>query len=494
MNSLISKFRYLNFRIAETLIGFPGEEVDWYYNYACSYAKGNNRELALYYLGKALPENPTFVHDARKDRDFHALWNDVEFNNLLSRHSGKTFKLREFSLKRLFLFNISAIFTIVSLIVFLLDKESGRITFEIGLVLGYIIESVQAMVFRQRVYFASLTTPLEFGTIIFSAINLVVYKEGLFPLSFISYLFVVIIGFASMPFQWFVFGPKLKEYTAYRIQNISNGSLHVTTLTFAVLRIGYLIQAIMSGNCLECVYYYSLQVGFFVGSFILVYFLFSKGVTLNRAQIASIIVTIAYLLMVSATFQSANVFQPVFLIWFVIIYTDILLLTLIISIAEVYFDSQSGVQQKITRYLVTTFWVFSAAESIYAALLFAGLMPSSFPKLETPPLSVIVVVNVTMTMALWVVFLRLKGANIVNKYISIAGVSSSSINIESPFATALTNLESSGKKEAALKLLCNSKILLVKQNFQTLINKSKPSRFWTQLQKKLKKASPKNSQ
>ncbi len=462
MNSLISKTSisktlkkvgYLNLKFAETLIAFPGEEVDWFYNYACLYSKRGEKKLALYYLEKALTEDPTLASHAREDRDLRLLWNDTEFITLLTSCDGKPFTFRRFSLTRILLFDIGLIFTIFSLLIYFFNKEIGRIIFEYGLVMGYVVEMIQAMIFRQRVFFSSLTSPLAYGTVLFSVVSLVIHKEGLLPLSVIAYSVVVIAEFTEMPFQWFVFGPKLKEYTAYRIQNISYGSLIIVTLIFAILRMGYLIQSVIVGNCSECTYYYSLQVSFFGGCFALTYFLFHNGITLKRAQIASILVTVAYLLMISATIQNIHTFRPQFLIWFVILYTETLLFVLITAIAEVYFEAQSANQQKITRYLVTVFWVFGALESVYATLLFAGLIPSSFPQLESPPLSIVVTINATMTLALWVLFLKLKGANIVNKYISIAGVSSSSINIESPFATALTNLETSGKKEAALTLM-----------------------------------------
>jgi hypothetical protein len=47
----------------------------------------------------------------------------------------------------------------------------------------------------------------------------------------------------------------------------------------------------------------------------------------------------------------------------------------------------------------------------------------------------------------------MKGATVMGTYISISGVTSSSVNIDSPFATALTNLDATGKTEMALTLL-----------------------------------------
>jgi hypothetical protein len=92
-------------------------------------------------------------------------------------------------------------------------------------------------------------------------------------------------------------------------------------------------------------------------------------------------------------------------------------------------------------------------EAIYGTALNVGLIPLTIPRINAPPLAIVVAINLTMTLALWTTYFKMKGATVMGTYISISGVTSSSVNIDSPFATALTNLDATGKTEMALTLL-----------------------------------------
>ena len=63
------------------------EAHDLYYNRACSYAILENKELAIKDIRKALILNPSLIKWAIKDKDFHNLHNNEEFNSILDQYS-----------------------------------------------------------------------------------------------------------------------------------------------------------------------------------------------------------------------------------------------------------------------------------------------------------------------------------------------------------------------------------------------------------------------
>ena len=60
-NNIYQKIIRLNWEIAGNLISTATDEADWYYNYACFYAKNGDIEIALEYLEKALNNEPSLV-------------------------------------------------------------------------------------------------------------------------------------------------------------------------------------------------------------------------------------------------------------------------------------------------------------------------------------------------------------------------------------------------------------------------------------------------
>jgi hypothetical protein len=255
MNKVLSKALYLNWSFSELVIAFPGEESDWLYNYACYYAKLGQKNLALHYLTQDLQANPYLDSDPRKDRDLQKLWNDKEFITLIDSNINNPFKLTSFATTRLILFDIAGLFIIFSALIFALNRQMGSLIFEYGILIGFVIEFIQAMIFRQRVFFLSMTRPLTYGVVFFSFFNMVAYNAGIWFVSPVVYGVAVILNFVEMPYQWFVFGPRLKEYTSYRIQNIASGTLTATALIFTVLQAGKLIQQLSTQECAPCIDY-----------------------------------------------------------------------------------------------------------------------------------------------------------------------------------------------------------------------------------------------
>jgi hypothetical protein len=450
---LKAKALRLNWRIADGLTGFPGEEVDWFYNYACLYAKRGNPTLAIRYLEGALAEDASVAQQAKKDRNFRSLANNSDFIRLLETFEQKPLLLRRFSMLRMLIFDLGALFTIISIAIFVASRQLGIVVFSSGFLLATVVEAIQALVLRQRLYFRVTSAPLDYGLVALSGLNAAMYGQGFFPLDPIIYGVWFISSTASTPFQWLVFGPRLKEYVVYRIQNISYGALSTMLVLLTIYRGGVLIRELTVADCALCSTYYALQVAFYAGTFIVAYFCFDRGVTLGRAQVASTIVSLAYVGIVVATLQSRHYLQAEYLVWFVILYSVVLLLTLIIAISEVYFNAESASQQRVTRYLVTAFFAIYAIQLSYIAAWNLGLLGIDFSRIELSLLNGVVALNLALTGALWLVFLRLKGASTVANFISISGVTSSSIVVGSPFATSLTSLDSSGKTETATTLM-----------------------------------------
>jgi Tetratricopeptide repeat. len=55
-----------------------------YYNLACCYAVNNNKEEALYYLGKAINLDPKRRQKAQSDEDFNSIREDADFKKIVS--------------------------------------------------------------------------------------------------------------------------------------------------------------------------------------------------------------------------------------------------------------------------------------------------------------------------------------------------------------------------------------------------------------------------